>query len=80
VSRHLLRPVSLVLGLSLVLGPGAYAEDPPAAAPPPEGSAAPRDTETINRIMQDNEAMLTGRGFTYDRQAGAIRSDPWWTP
>ncbi|MEK7282760.1 MAG: hypothetical protein AAB249_03025 [Acidobacteriota bacterium] len=73
MSRHLLRPVSLVLGLSLVLGPGAYAEDPPAAAPPPEGSAAPRDTDTINRIMQDNEAMLTGRGFTYDP---AGRRDP----
>lgn len=73
MSRHLLRPVSLVLGLSLALGPGAYAEDPPAAAPPPEGSAAPQDTETINRIMQDNEAMLTGRGFTYDP---AGRRDP----
>lgn len=73
MSRHLLRPVSLVLGLSLVLGPSAYAEDPPAAAPPPEGSAAPQDTETINRIMQDNEAMLTGRGFTYDP---AGRRDP----
>lgn len=73
MSRQLLRPVSLVLGLSLVLGPSAYAEDPPAAAPPPEGSAAPQDTETINRIMQDNEAMLTGRGFTYDP---AGRRDP----
>lgn len=73
MSRHLLRPVSLVLGLSLALGSGAYAEDPTAAAPPPEGSAAPQDTETINRIMQDNEAMLTGRGFTYDP---AGRRDP----
>ncbi len=73
MSRHLLRPVALVLGLSLALGSGAYAEDPPAAAPPLEGSAAPQDTETINRIMQDNEAMLTGRGFTYDP---AGRRDP----
>lgn len=73
MSRQLLRPVSLVLGLSLVLGPVAHAEDPPAATPPPAGAAAPQDTETINRIMQDNEAMLSGRGFTYDP---AGRRDP----
>ncbi len=75
MSRHLLHPVSLVLGLSLALGPGAYADDPPAAGPThEEGTAAPpQDAETINRIMQDNEAMLTGRGFTYDP---AGRRDP----
>lgn len=79
MSRHLLRPVSLALGLSLALVTGALAEDSPAAAPAPEGAAAPQgaagpqDTETINRIMQDNEAMLSGRGFTYDP---AGRRDP----
>lgn len=68
----MLRLVPLIIGLALAPGPGAYAADPPAAAPP-QGGAAPQDTETINRIMQDNEAMLTGRGFTYDP---AGRRDP----
>ena len=74
MSRLPLRPVSLALGLSLVLVTAAFAEDPPAAAAPaPEGAKTPQDTETINRIMQDNEAMLSGRGFTYDP---AGRRDP----
>ena len=73
MSRHPLGPVSLVLAVSLVLVTGAFAEDPPAAAPAPEAAKTPQDTETINRIMQDNEAMLSGRGFTYDP---AGRRDP----
>jgi len=73
VSRHPLGPVSLALAVSLVLVTGAFAEDPPAAAPAPEAAKTPQDTETINRIMQDNEAMLSGRGFTYDP---AGRRDP----
>jgi len=73
VSRLPLRPVSLVLGLSLLLVTAAFAEDPAAAAPAPETAKTPQDTETINRIMQDNEAMLSGRGFTYDP---AGRRDP----
>lgn len=37
-------------------------------------AAAPSDvTATIDKIMQDNEAILTGRGFTYDP---AGRRDP----
>ena len=64
------------------------AEEPAKAAPAPGATtpAAP-DTgaiptggpevkqagETINRIMEDNEAMLAGRGFTYDP---AGRRDP----
>lgn len=68
----MLRLVPLILGLALAPGPGACADDPPAAAPP-QGGAAPQDAETINRIMQDNEAMLSGRGFTYDP---AGRRDP----
>ena len=75
----------LALGLSLALAPGAFGEDPKAPAPTgtqatpasgPQttgGAAAPQDTETINKIMQDNEAMLSGRGFTYDP---AGRRDP----
>jgi type IV pilus assembly protein PilP len=73
VSRHPLGPVVLALAVSLVLVTGAFAEDPPAAAPAPEAAKTPQDTETINRIMQDNEAMLSGRGFTYDP---AGRRDP----
>lgn len=73
MSRHPLGLVSLALALSLVLVTGAFAEDPPAAAPAPEAAKTPQDTETINRIMQDNEAMLSGRGFTYDP---AGRRDP----
>ena len=55
------------------------AESAPADQAAPASSATPaRDVnqeagETINRIMEDNEAMLTGRGFTYDP---AGRRDP----
>jgi len=85
VSLRLLRPALVALGVTLALGPGARGEDPKAPAPaatpaapsPGSGSpgaqAAPQDSETINKIMQDNEAMLTGRGFTYDP---AGRRDP----
>ena len=75
-------PALLALGLTLALGPGAFGNDPKAPSPaetpaaPSQASGspgAPQDTETINKIMQDNEAMLTGRGFTYDP---AGRRDP----
>lgn len=66
-----------ILAVSLALVPaGAIRAQEPAAAAPPEGTAPAAGTdsaETINRIMQDNEAMLTGRGFTYDP---AGRRDP----
>jgi hypothetical protein len=64
----------IVLGALLALpGGGAIGEEPPAPAPATD-QAAPQDSgETINRIMQDNEAMLSGRGFTYDP---AGRRDP----
>jgi len=60
----------------------ARAEDPAPAAEQPAGAAAgpvggqdidKQAGETINRIMEDNEAMLTGRGFAYDP---AGRRDP----
>ena len=47
---------------------------PGASAGPARGSDVSKEAgETINRIMEDNEAMLTGRGFTYDP---AGRRDP----
>lgn len=49
-------------------GPATQAPGGPAGAP---GSSEPSDT--INRIIQDNEAILSGRGFTYDP---AGRRDP----
>jgi Tfp pilus assembly protein PilP len=55
------------------------AAEEPAPAPPDTGAiptAGPeikQAGETINRIMEDNEAMLAGRGFTYDP---AGRRDP----
>ena len=77
-----------MLAFALVCAPVALAEDTAGSATesPQEGQAAageqaadgegsaPKDVaETINRIMQDNEAMLEGRGFTYDP---AGRRDP----
>jgi Tfp pilus assembly protein PilP len=62
-----------VLALAWAAGP-VRAEDQ--AAPKPSETpqpASPEVTDTINRIMQDNEAMLSGRGFTYDP---AGRRDP----
>jgi Tfp pilus assembly protein PilP len=69
----------LVLGLATVPVAGLRAAEAPspktpAAAPAGEaGSSGQNTSETINRIMQDNEAMLSGRGFTYDP---AGRRDP----
>jgi len=57
----------------------AAGEAAPVPAPPDPGAvptAGPeikQAGETINRIMEDNEAMLAGRGFTYD---SAGRRDP----
>ena len=77
-----------MLAFALVCAPVALAEDAAGSATesPQEDQAAageqaadgeesaPKDVaETINRIMQDNEAMLEGRGFTYDP---AGRRDP----
>ncbi len=71
--------LGLIVALALPAVPAARAEEP-AAAPATGGAAgaapeavSPESAETINRIMQDNEAMLTGRGFTYDP---AGRRDP----
>jgi hypothetical protein len=58
---------------ALVLAAAALILPPPAAQTPEPAPAAPQGAETIDRIMQDNEAMLTGRGFTYDP---AGRRDP----
>ena len=77
--------LALILGAALAMAltgaQRAQAEDPaPATGEAPEAATAPvagQDVqeagETINRIMEDNEAMLTGRGFTYDP---AGRRDP----
>jgi type IV pilus assembly protein PilP len=75
-----LRPL-VVVALLLPVDPGvARAADPaPATAPAAQGAGAgaakaPAEaSDTINRIIQDNEAMLSGRGFTYDP---AGRRDP----
>jgi Tfp pilus assembly protein PilP len=47
--------------------------DPANAAAPGAGQEIKAAGETINRIMEDNEAVLAGRGFTYDP---AGRRDP----
>ena len=72
--------MSLVLGIALSGSPDVLAEDSPAptsgdasGTAPSGGPARGQDAETINKIMQDNEAMLSGRGFTYDP---AGRRDP----
>ncbi len=54
------------------------AADPAKPGGAPEAASraskpAPETSDTINRIIQDNEAMLSGRGFTYDP---AGRRDP----
>src|SRR5207249_696505 len=71
---------ALVLAILIAAGCAAtiaWAADP---APAPSAPAAPGGGqevkaagETINRIMEDNEAVLAGRGFTYDP---AGRRDP----
>ncbi|HXL14815.1 MAG TPA: hypothetical protein VN972_01925, partial [Methylomirabilota bacterium] len=71
--------VLLVLALLLTAAAaGAHAADQaPAAATLGSGGGAAKPSaetsDTINRIIQDNEAMLSGRGFTYDP---AGRRDP----
>jgi hypothetical protein len=75
--------LALVLAAAVGLcGAGrAHAADAsPAPASPPAGVASPAETkdvnaagETIHRIMEDSEAVLAGRGFTYDP---AGRRDP----
>lgn len=72
--RTLIRVV-LILLAGLLLLPPSVAETAPAetGAEAPAAAPGPGEAETINRIMQDNEAMLTGRGFTYDP---AGRRDP----
>jgi Tfp pilus assembly protein PilP len=55
-------------------GPGAAAEAQNGGkGAPAAGQSSTESTETINRIIQDNEAILSGRGFTYDP---AGRRDP----
>ena len=73
MTRRLLLPVCLVLGAALLGVPRVLAEDPPANPPAKAATPSGQDAETINKIMQDNEAMLSGRGFTYDP---AGRRDP----
>jgi len=68
------RLAGLSLALLLAGRSAARAGNPPQAAPTPgPQKTSPETTDTINRIIQDNEAMLSGRGFTYDP---AGRRDP----
>jgi len=53
--------------------PAPASPDPAASAVPGGGQEVKAAGETINRIMEDNEAVLAGRGFTYDP---AGRRDP----
>jgi len=53
--------------------PAPASPDPAATAAPGGGQEVKAAGETINRIMEDNEAVLAGRGFTYDP---AGRRDP----
>jgi len=73
-----MRPIALAATLALgiaVQGTGAArAEEAPGAAAAAPAPAAPGGgVDPITRIMEDNEALLTGRGFTYDP---AGRRDP----
>ena len=71
--------LALAVALGAAWTAGIRAGDAPAAAPAGTaaanagGSAAQQAGETINRIMEDSEAVLAGRGFTYDP---AGRRDP----
>jgi hypothetical protein len=68
--------LTILIATLAISGPTAEEAAAPAAdpaAPAVDGQTAPPDTTTINQIMQDNEAMLSGRGFTYDP---AGRRDP----
>lgn len=76
-SARILPPL---LGLLLAAGAARALCEEAKAPPAPAGSApagaapgASSTSDTINQIMQDNEAMLSGRGFTYDP---AGRRDP----
>ena len=74
--RRDLRPLVCLcaLALSIVSAGEGLAATPAAAQDSGAAAKASPDTaDTINRIMQDNEAMLSGRGFTYDP---AGRRDP----
>ena len=62
-----------VLCGAVAAGVEARAADPAPAAPAADASASKAAGETINRIMEDSEAVLAGRGFTYDP---AGRRDP----
>ncbi len=72
---RILPPLLALAGALLLAGAtAARAEETPAPAPGTPAGGVPQETsDTINRIMQDNEAMLAGRGFTYDP---AGRRDP----
>ncbi len=65
--------IILLLAAIAAGAPRARAQEESAPAEVAEEKAPQNVAETINRIMQDNEAMLEGRGFTYDP---AGRRDP----
>ncbi|MBI4169934.1 MAG: hypothetical protein HY510_08360 [Acidobacteria bacterium] len=67
------RPLTAALLGALLAAAPLAAQDQAPPAPPAAAAAQTDAAETINQIMQDNEAMLTGRGFTYDP---AGRRDP----
>ena len=74
--RALAAPVAVVMAVTLAL-----AEEKP-SPPPAQESASSKDapqkqeeqnTKTIEKIIEESESVLTGRGFTYDP---AGRRDP----
>jgi Tfp pilus assembly protein PilP len=60
-------------GLRAAGEPEPVPAEPDMGAIPTAGPELQQAGETINRIMEDNEAVLAGRGFTYDP---AGRRDP----
>ncbi len=76
MTRHNLRPLrwlSVILMAILSWGQASAASPAPQPGAGEPAKTSPDTADTINRIMQDNEAMLSGRGFTYDP---AGRRDP----
>jgi Tfp pilus assembly protein PilP len=76
VKNRVLLPFALAAALSFLPlgGAGFSSDDPPQKPATDAGNTAARvDPDTITRILEDNEAVLAGRGFSYDPSG---RRDP----